>query len=81
MIFTDSQGFQVPIVLNGAVPGTTFSGSITVTGGIADGAGAFTLGPDALDDGQGNKSNEITGVSGVTIDQTAPLSPQGLSVM
>jgi hypothetical protein len=68
----------VAIVLAGAVPGTTFTGTLTIGTSTAQGNGTFTLAASALKDSLGNTGNQITSGSTAIVDRTPPAAPTGL---
>jgi len=75
LILTDSQGIGWAIVLDGQVPGSSFSGTMTVTSTFAEGSGAMSLPPGALIDDTGLTGNQLTGGGAIIIDRTAPSQP------
>lgn len=79
LTLTDSGAHAVTILLIGAVPGTQFTGSFTINTALVEGAGTFSLAGNALDDGAGNKGNQISSGGVVLIDMTAPAAPHGVS--
>jgi hypothetical protein len=78
LVFTDSAGGQVPIVLVGSVPGSVFTGTMTVGTSVAEGNGSFGLAAAALKDGAGNTGNQILSGRTVLVDRTPPAAPTGL---
>ncbi|RLE06616.1 hypothetical protein DRJ00_09465, partial [Candidatus Aerophobetes bacterium] len=66
------------IILNGKVPGDTFTGTFKVDSSVADGQGSFSFASGALVDQAGNSGNEITSGSTVVIDKTPPPPPTNL---
>jgi len=79
LIFTASDHSTTLIDLQGAIPGTTFTGAFNVNDSIAEGVGYFSLNPDALVDEQGNTGNEIVSGIYVKIDKTPPAKPKNLT--
>jgi hypothetical protein len=78
LIFTDSAGGQVPILLTGSIPGSVFTGTMTVGTAVAEGNGSFALALAALKDGLGNTGNQITSGRAALVDRTPPAAPTGL---
>jgi hypothetical protein len=78
LVFTDSAGGQVTILLVGSVPGSVFSGTMTVGTSVAEGNGSFGLAAAALKDGAGNTGNQILSGRTVLVDRTPPAAPTGL---
>jgi hypothetical protein len=78
LVFTDSAGAQVPVVLAGVVPGNTFTGTMSVGTSVAEGSGSFSLAAGALNDGLGDTGNAITSGRTVIVDRTPPAAPTGL---
>ncbi len=79
LTFKDSGGIDHPIALAGNLPGRVFTGAFLVDASITEGAGTFSLAPDALVDAAGNSGNEITAGKSVIIDLTAPAAPAGVT--
>ena len=78
LVFTDSAGGLVAVVLSGGVPGSVFSGTMTVGSSVAEGNGGFSLAAAALNDGLGNTGNQITSGRTALVDRTPPAAPTGL---
>ena len=78
LVFTASDNSTRTIVLSGAVPGTTFTGTLVVDTSVPDGVGTFSLPLNSLVDASGNRGNAILNGSQTIIDQTAPNSPANL---
>ncbi len=78
LTFRDSSGALMTIVLSGTVPGTTFTGTMSVGTGTPDGAGTFTLLTGALVDTSGGTGNAITQGGSAVVDKTPPSVPGNL---
>ncbi|HYS04828.1 MAG TPA: right-handed parallel beta-helix repeat-containing protein [Candidatus Dormibacteraeota bacterium] len=78
LVFTASDSSTRTIVLSGAVPGTTFTGTLRVDTTIPDGPGTFSLPLNSLVDASGNLGNAIVSGSQTLIDKTPPAAPSNL---
>ncbi len=83
LTFTESDGTTDQVALSGAVPGTAFSGVLTVDTTVADGVGVFSLPTGSLVSTTGTTGETITSVNGVAgaailIDKTPPTTPTNL---
>ncbi|HET8945728.1 MAG TPA: hypothetical protein VFQ07_01995 [Candidatus Polarisedimenticolia bacterium] len=78
LTLTTSGGGTVLVPLAGSIPGTLFTGSLTVGTGTAEGNATFSLPAATLDDGQGNRGQAITNGSLVVVDVTPPAAPTGV---
>ena len=72
---SESDGSTVLITLSGSIPGTSFTGSLSVNSSVADGAAVFSLPAGSL-----VSITNVNGVAGSTIiiDKTPPASPVNL---
>jgi hypothetical protein len=72
LALTESDNSTTQISLSGSLTGTTFTGTLTIDGSVADGTGSFSL--------PGGTITSVNGVTGtaVIIDKTAPASPANL---
>jgi len=81
LTITFSDDSILDITLTGIVPGSTFTGSFTVTDEVPDGLATFSLGAGALVDLNGNTGNKITSGETILIDRVHPPAPSTLTAM
>ena len=79
LTFTDSGGRPISIPLSGPVPGTQFTGTLTIDAVIVEGSGVFSLVTGSLNDGQGNTGNQIATGNTALVDMTPPAAPSGVA--
>lgn len=77
LTFTPLEGTAVPIPVQGTVPGTVFTGEMTVTSGMQDGVGYFKFEGSA----NGRRSKDIVEGEFFVIDKEAPPPPDDLTAV
>jgi hypothetical protein len=79
---TEADASTVQVSLSGTIPGTVFTGTLSVTSSVAEGPALFSLPAGSLTSstGQGNTITSVNGILGASIivDRTPPASPVGL---
>ena len=78
LTFTASGGGTTVVTLAGTIPGTLFTGTLTIGTSVAEGTGTFSLPASILNDGQGNRGQLITSGASAVVDRTPPAAPTGV---
>jgi parallel beta-helix repeat protein len=81
LIMTESDGSQTNIMMDGTLPGKSFSGSVTINETIAEGLAKFTLPDNSLVNAVQATGKDILNGGTIKIDKTPPTIPMSVKIV